>query len=99
SGTAWAQRLDEEHDNLRSALDFLREHDSVDYLRLAGALGWFWAIRPPYAEASRRLEDALAARAEGGRLAARALQSLAVIESYRGEYAAAESRLWLAIEI
>ena len=98
-GPAWSRRLDEEHDNLRSALDFMREHDSVGYLQLAGALGWFWAIRPPYAEASRRLEDALAPRAENGRLTARALHWLAALESYRGHYAAAESRLRLAIEI
>jgi predicted ATPase/class 3 adenylate cyclase len=98
-GPAWSQRLDEEHDNLRSALDFMREHDSLGYLQLAGALGWFWAIRPPYAEASRRLEDALAPAAEDGRLTARALHWLAVLESYRGSYAAAESRLRLAIEV
>ena len=98
-GPSWSQRLDQEHDNLRSALDFMREHDSLGYLQLAGALGWFWAIRPPYAEASRRLEEALAARAEDGRLTARALRWLAVLESYRGRYDAAESRLRLAIEI
>ena len=83
-GPSWSQRLDEEHDNLRSALDFMREHDSLSYLQLAGALGWFWAIRPPYAEASRRVEDALAARAEDDRLIARALRWLAVLESYSG---------------
>jgi predicted ATPase/class 3 adenylate cyclase len=96
---AWSQRLDEEHDNLRSALDFMREHDSLGYLQLAGALGWFWAIRPPYAEASRRLDDALASRAEDGRLTARALHWLAVLESVSGRCAPAESRLRLAIEI
>ncbi len=98
-GPVWSHRLDEEHDNLRSALDFMREHDSLGYLQLAGALGWFWAKRPPYAEASRRLEDALAPRADDGRLTARALSSLAVLESYSGWYEAAESRLRLAIEI
>jgi predicted ATPase len=99
SGTAWSHRLDQEHDNLRSALDFLRELDSGGYLQLAGSLGWFWAIRPPYAEASLRLEDALAAGAEDGRSTARALYSLAVLESYAGRYETAESRLRQAIEI
>jgi predicted ATPase len=99
AGPAWSQRLDEEHDNLRSALDFLRENDSVGYLQLAGALGWFWAIRPPYAEASRRLEDALTAHAQDGRSTARALHYLAVIESYGGWYAEAEGYLERAIEI
>ena len=67
----------------------MREHDSLGYLQLAGALGWFWAIRPPYAEASRRVEDALAARAEDDRLIARALRWLAVLESYSGRFGAA----------
>jgi tetratricopeptide (TPR) repeat protein len=57
-------------------------------------------IRPRYTEASRRLEEALAARAEDGRLTARALRWLAVLESsYRGRHKLAESRLRLAIEI
>lgn len=98
-GPPWSQRLDEEHDNLRSALDFLREVDSVAYLHLAGALGWFWAKRPPYSEASRRLEDALARRVEDERSTAKALHWLAVLESYGGSYAEAEHRLRLEIEI
>ena len=98
-GPAWSQRLEEEHDNLRAALEYLRERDPLHYLQLAGALGWFWAARPQYTEGSRRLEDALAPRVEDGPLTARALHWLAVLESYRGRYAAAESRLGLAIEI
>jgi len=98
-GAAWSHRLDAEHDNLRSALDFLREGDSVGYLELAGALGWFWAVRPPYEEALRRLEEALALGAEDGQLTARALHSLAALESYVGRYASAVTRLERAIEI
>ena len=41
-GLTWARSLDEEHDNLRAALDDLRGRDPLRYLQLAGALGWFW---------------------------------------------------------
>jgi predicted ATPase/class 3 adenylate cyclase len=93
------QRLDEEHDNLRAALDFLQEVDPVGYLQLAGALGWFWQMRPPFVEASRRLEDALSSSAEDRRHTARALRSLGVLDSFGGRYAVAVSRLEQAIEL
>jgi non-specific serine/threonine protein kinase len=99
SWLTWSRRLDEEHDNLRAALDFLQEVDSAGYLQLAGALGWFWAWRPPFVEASRRLEDALSTAVEDGRLTARALRSLAVLDSFAGQYATAESRLERAIDL
>ena len=95
----WSRRLDEEHDNLRAALDFLREDEPDECLQLAGALGWFWATRPPFAEASRRLEDALATSAESGRLRARALRCLAALDSYEGRTAEALSRLEQALEL
>ncbi len=95
----WAQRLDEEHDNLRAALDFLHEDSPARYVQLAGALGWFWQARPSLEEASRRLEGALASPVEDGRLTARALRSLAVFDSLAGRYEPAESRLEQASEL
>lgn len=75
-GLTWVPRLDAEHDNLRAALDYLQDHEPVRYLQLAGALGWFWLARSHFAEATRRLDDALTSSVEEGPLTARALVSL-----------------------
>ncbi len=93
------RRLDEEHDNLRAALDYLHEHSATEYLQLAGALGWFWGSSGRLGEASRHLEDALACPSENERLTARALRSLAVCNSLAGRYAAALSQLEQAIDL
>jgi predicted ATPase len=97
--STFLRQLDEEHDNLRSALALLDERDTYGYLQLAGALGWYWASRSQLVEGSRQLEHALASPAEDDRLTARALGSLAVLDSYGGRYVEALSRLEQAIEI
>lgn len=79
-GLTWVRKLEEEHDNLRAALDDLQDRDPLRYLQLAGALGWFWLARSHFAEGSRRLEDALASPVEDGPLTARALTSLGSID-------------------
>ena len=58
----WLNRLETEHDNLRSALDWsLGEHDrgAETALRLAGALGRFWWMAGHFGEGSRWLARAL----------------------------------------
>ncbi len=58
----WLDRIEEEHDNMRAALDHLQASgDTQSVLRLAGSISEFWDIRGHHAEAGRRLEDALVA--------------------------------------
>jgi predicted ATPase/DNA-binding SARP family transcriptional activator len=62
---AWpADRVEAEHDDLRAALASAIRDDPPVALRLAAALWWFWMARGYFAEASRRLDDALAAAPE-----------------------------------
>lgn len=60
----WFARLDQEHGNMRAALDWAlspggRGNDGELALRLATALGWYWWARTYFDEDARLLEVAL----------------------------------------
>jgi predicted ATPase/DNA-binding SARP family transcriptional activator len=73
----WLDRLDEEHDNIRTALAWAKDGDVESQLRLAGALLWFWHIRGYKNEGCQWLEQGLSTyalgRGEGPLLPTRAL--------------------------
>jgi non-specific serine/threonine protein kinase len=55
-----SRKLEEEHDNLRAALDWALDNQYVDAgLRLASALSFFWSVRGYLKESIRWLERAL----------------------------------------
>jgi predicted ATPase/DNA-binding XRE family transcriptional regulator len=68
--TAWLDRLEVEHDNLREALGWSVRHDPPTALRLVGALWRFWWVRGYLSEGRNWAEAALAQ--EGGTPAERA---------------------------
>jgi predicted ATPase len=56
----WLQRLEDEHDNLRTSLDWFFDHGDVDgAVRLAGPLWLFWYMHGHVTEARRWLRQAL----------------------------------------
>jgi non-specific serine/threonine protein kinase len=58
----WMDRLAEDHDNLRLAVEWALVSSGGDVaLRLTGALAWFWWARDAHTEGRRWLERALAA--------------------------------------
>jgi tetratricopeptide (TPR) repeat protein len=89
----WLERLDRELDNLRAALSWARAAGEVEYgLRLASALGRFWAARG-YPREGREWLEALLRAAAGSddqgppaSLRARALATTAVLAVTHGDY-------------
>jgi predicted ATPase len=58
----WVDRLGDEHDNMRAALDWLEVvHEGESLQRLGGALARFWLMRGHAREGGERLERALGA--------------------------------------
>ncbi|HUF06194.1 MAG TPA: tetratricopeptide repeat protein [Candidatus Binatia bacterium] len=88
----WLQRLSDDHDNLRAALQWAHEdpNGAKAELALASGLWRFWEIRGHLVEGSAWLERALART--GGEVSARranALTGAAVLATQRGDPAAA----------
>ena len=57
----WLDRLEDDHVNLRAALEQMTDRDPARAVKLAGDLTWFWTIRGYAPEAARRLAAVLAA--------------------------------------
>ena len=87
----WAERLEEEHDNMRAALSWSLEKEPETALRLTGALARFWEMRARFLEGSAWLEAALrqSGRAEAATDAAaraKALSEAGTFAWHRGDY-------------
>jgi non-specific serine/threonine protein kinase len=83
----WLNRLDVEHDNLRSALEWClaspaRRHESLD---LASGLSWFWLKRGYFREGQACLEHALAGGDAPAGLRAKAIMGLGSVTFFRGD--------------
>src|SRR5947209_3447641 len=62
---AWCDRLEQDHDNLRAALQWLLESkETAMALQFSNALWWFWHTRAHVREGQTFLEKALAASEE-----------------------------------
>ncbi|MBK9605214.1 MAG: tetratricopeptide repeat protein [Betaproteobacteria bacterium] len=86
------RRLEEEHDNLRTALDWsLAEAGSSESLRLCGALTYFWSVRGHFAEGRDRCSRVLrkADARERSLELAKVLQGAGRLAFLQTDYAAA----------
>jgi predicted ATPase/class 3 adenylate cyclase len=70
----WMDRMEQEHDNLRAALEWSKTAEGTGEmcLRLAGTLGTFWEVRGQFSEGRDRLSAILSTQTAQGRTAARA---------------------------
>lgn len=85
--TRWLERLEQEHDNLRSALVWASEHDPLLHLQLAGALGTFWEYRSYLTEGRYWLELGLRVAADAPPATrAQALDAAGVLARGQGDY-------------
>ncbi len=94
--TRWLDRLEAEHDNLRTALAWSRAASQEETgLRLAGALYWFWHLHSHLNEGRAWLEEMLACAAPLGRTKARAkaLQGAGQLAHYQMDYRTVRLRL------
>ena len=89
---AWLDRLEDEHDNLRAALQWCNETGVGDLaLRLAGALWRFWSTRGYVGEGLRWLDTAIANSSNGATPhLAKALNGAANLVREQGDYVRAE---------
>jgi predicted ATPase/class 3 adenylate cyclase len=70
----WMDRMKQEHDNLRAALEWSRMAEGAEELclRLAGALGSFWEMHGHFSEGRERLSAVLSTKFAQGQTASRA---------------------------
>ena len=87
SSSVWFDRLDAEHDNIRSVLGDALEHGRTDVaLRLAVAVFNFWFTRGYWSEGRRWLESALAGSTDGdSQLRAEALGGAGQLAIWQGD--------------
>ena len=88
----WIHSIEQDHDNLRAALDWTRTTDDMSEIcfRLASALGFFWEVHGYFSEGRERLAAVLAMETAQARTPARAkLLARAAELAYRqSDYAA-----------
>jgi hypothetical protein len=97
----WLDRLEEENDNIRAALDWAVEAAAAELaLRIARAMWRFWQLRGYVTEARARLERVLAmAGARGRTVHGRAPRGLGGIVYWQNDYAAMEQPYEEAVAI
>ena len=89
----WLNRLEADHDNLRTALDWLAHWgEPAVFLRLAGSLSLFWLFRGPFEEGRAWLEQSLVRDDKTSLLLRRdALYGLGLLAVAQGDAGRAES--------
>jgi predicted ATPase/DNA-binding CsgD family transcriptional regulator len=86
SQTFWLERLEGDHDDLRAALHWYRDHDRERWVRLALALAWFWLGHGHLGEGRQWLQGILAEPSLAPLDGHYALYWLARMAHWQGEY-------------
>jgi predicted ATPase/DNA-binding CsgD family transcriptional regulator len=95
----WLERLESDLDNLRVALDWYRTHEAGVWLRMAGALTWFWVTRGHFSEGLRWLEGALARADPAVAGLVEGLLAAARLSFWQGDYELAGARCEACLDL
>ncbi len=96
----WLDELEEEHDNVRAALESLEAEGEVEVaLELAEAMWRFWKLRGHQAESQRRFDGLLAIDSRPTAARAHALNAAAGMSVENGDYELGRRRAQEALEI
>jgi predicted ATPase/DNA-binding CsgD family transcriptional regulator len=95
----WLEQVDAEHNNIRAALSWYRQHDPPAVLRLAAAMAAFWSPRGHHTEGRQRLGDLLELVPEASMARVSALTGAAWLAIDQGGYAAAVGLLGESIRL
>jgi non-specific serine/threonine protein kinase len=97
--TEWLEHVEVEHNNLRAALGWYRQHDPPAALRLAAAIAAFWSLRGHHTEGRQRLGDLLGLVPDPSVARVSALNGAAWLAIDQGDYAQATEMLGESIEL
>jgi non-specific serine/threonine protein kinase len=89
----WLERVDTEHNNIRAALSWYRQHDPPVALRLAAAMSAFWSLRGHHTEGRQRLDELLNLAPRESIARVSALNGAAWLAIDQGDYARAAGML------
>src|SRR5262249_3217961 len=90
---SWLRRLDDDSDNLRTALTWGSERDPRDALRLAVDISWYWWHRRRYSEGVGWQERLLDSAPDDTRLQARAIAHVGLLAREYGDLTKAQVAL------
>ncbi len=95
----WLERLEAEHNNIRAALSWYREHDPPTALRLAASMSAFWSLRGHHTEGRQRLGELLGLVPDENMARVSALNGAGWLAIDQGDYAEAARVLGESIRI
>ena len=95
----WLERVEVEHNNIRAAIGWYRDHAPPAALRMAAAMTAFWSLRGHHTEGRQRLHELLTLVAEPSLARVSALNGAAWLAIDQGDYTRAAALLTESAEL
>ena len=99
SSTFWLERLERDHDNLRSAILWASKNSHEGELRLIGAVVWFWFLHGHISEGRQKLQSVLKQNFDESAEMARALWGASMFASMQADHSEGRQLAEKSIEI